>query len=157
MKRIVAVEPWLESVNRTYADLVENGLDPNLRRIKLYPGTEDFYLEPEPGVSFEFDSDSKMLKAVAITIIRRVDLAPEFKDFLSEPYGCLDKSAVRTAWGSPLRTSEPLVMPEPIGKTGGWDMYRLSGAGFGYIDLIYSYTKDFVVSGLVLRGAEDEA
>jgi hypothetical protein len=158
MKRIVSVDAWVESLNKAYADLIEKGLDPALRFIKLYPGAEEFYIEPEPGVTYEFDTDSKILKSVAVTLIRRVELAPEFKDALSEPYGCFDKETVRRVWGTPFHAKDPLVMPGPIGKTGGWDMYRLANVGLDEVELelVYSYTKDFVVSGFVLRVMENE-
>ncbi|MFJ4114530.1 hypothetical protein [Pseudomonas sp. NPDC089758] len=157
MTRIVEVEHWLKSLGETHATLLGLGLDPDLPFIKLYSGATELYLEPEPGVSYRLDTETKVLQAVIVTIIRRVELEPEFKDLLSQPYGCRDKDAVRATWGNPISSRGPMAMPPPIGKTGGWDIYELSSQGFASVELTYNYTTDFKVSGVVLRAKEDEA
>ncbi|MEB6588203.1 MULTISPECIES: DUF6392 family protein [Pseudomonas] len=157
MTRLVEVERWLGSIGKSYAELLDQGLEPNLRFIRLYPGATELYLEPYPGVSWRFDAHTKILQAIIVTLIRRVEPQPEFEGHLSQPYGCLDKPSVREAWGHPVNSRGPLKMPQPIGKTGGWDIYRLSSQGFENVELVYQYNVDLKVSGVVLRAKENEA
>lgn len=157
MNEILGVEGWLKCLGKTHRALLDIGLDPKLRFIKLFYGDIKIYLEPAPGISFVFDAETKVLRAVTITIIRRVEREPEFGGYLPQPYNCTDKVSVRAAWGNPIKSRETLVLPPPIGETGGWDMYSLSSVGFEELELIYSYTTDFIVSGFVLRVRKDEA
>lgn len=157
MKDTVKVEGWLESIGKPHAVLVDLGLDPALRLVKLYPGASELYLEPEAGVSYRFDAKSKVLNAVIVSIVKRVESQPEFKGALSQPYGCLTKDAVRDAWGNPVNSKGPSMMPQPIGKTGGWDLYGLSSHGFDNLELVFQYTSELTVSGVVLRVRDDEA
>ena len=157
MTRIVDVELWLKSLGETHAAILGLGLDPGLPFIKLYSGATELYIEPEPGVSFEFETDTRILQAVIVTLIRRVELEPEFKALLSKPYGCLDKEAARATWGNPTTSRGPVAMPQPIGKTGGWDVYELSSQGFENVELVYQYNVDLKVTGVVLRAKENEA
>ncbi|MBO9548974.1 hypothetical protein [Pseudomonas sp.] len=157
MTKLLDVERWLSSIGKSHAELLERGLEPTLRFIKLYSGATEVYLEPDPGISWRFDAETKILQAIIVTLIRRVDPQPEFEGVLSQPYGCLDKHAVREIWGHPLSSRGPLKMPRPIGEAGGWDMYELSSQGFEGVELVYQYTIDLKVSGIVLRCKEDEA
>ncbi|WP_322363763.1 hypothetical protein [Pseudomonas sp. Teo4] len=151
------VESWLESIGKTHAVLVELGLDPDLRLVRLYPGATELYLEPEAGLSYRFYAKTKVLNAVIVSIVKRVESQPEFKGTLSQPYGCLTKNAVREVWGNPLNAKGPSMMPQPIGKTGGWDLYELTSQGFDNLELVFQYTSELSVSGVVLRARDDEA
>ncbi|HDS1734962.1 hypothetical protein [Pseudomonas sp. BP8] len=154
MKKIVNVEHWLRFLGKTHAALLDLGLDPRLPFITVYPGDTEFYLEPEPGVSYKFDTETAVMKAVIITFIRRVELEPEFNDILSPPYACTSKHFVREVWGDPVNFRAPVALPQPIGKTGGWDAYELSGKGFAGVELMYQYTSDFETSAVIFRAKE---
>lgn len=156
MTRVLDVERWLSCIGKSHAELLDQGLEPTLRRIRPYPGATEFYLEPDAGVSWRFDAETEILQAIIVTLIRRVDPQPEFEGIISQPYGCLDSRSVREFWGHPVSSSGPLKMPPPICKTGGWDMYELSSQGFENVELIYQYSIDLKVSGIVLRCKVDE-
>ncbi|MBC3480715.1 hypothetical protein [Pseudomonas sp. SWRI77] len=157
MKRRVEVEHWLRCLNKTHTVLLDLGLDPGLPIITLYPGDTEFYLEPEPGVSYKFDVETKVMKAVIVTVIKRVEFEPVFSDLLSEPYSCPTQRSVRDVWGSPVRSRGPVALPHPIGKTGGWDAYGLASKGFADIELMYQYTAELQASAIILRTKEHEA
>jgi hypothetical protein len=156
MNGVVDVNQWLIKLRKNYSELVEDGLDPELRRLRLFSGDDEFYLEPSTGVTYVFDAKGKVLKAVQVCMIKRVEEQPEFDGFLSMPYGCLTQEVVRENWNNPVRSSGPVRLPSPIGQTGGWEIYSLASVGHENTEVIYQYTSDFKVSGVVLRVKPDE-
>lgn len=156
MNDIIDVNQCLALLNKTYAELVENGLNPKLRFWKLFPGDDDFYLEPLPGVIYKFEAKSKVLQSINVCMIKRVEEQPEFKGSLTSPYGCLTQEMVRENWGDPVRSRGPFRLPSPVGQTGGWDMYSLASQGYEDFDLVYQYVADLRVSGIAVGVKKDE-
>jgi len=107
------------------------------------------YCEPERGVNYEFDAETKILQAVLVAIKSRVEGEPEYKGELSSPYDCFTKDTVRKIWGEPIECKGELVVPA-LGEYGGWDLYDLAGSGFENINIIYQYAVDLTVNGIVL-------
>ncbi|MGE8048621.1 hypothetical protein ACQKPT_10000 [Pseudomonas monteilii] len=156
MTKIVAVEKWISWLGQSHAALLSHGLDPKLRFIKLYPGALDLYIEPEPGISYCFDAETKILQAIIVVFIREVESEPEFNGALSSPYNCPDKESVRIAWGQPSRCEGPTSLPPPIGKVGGWDIYEGFVKGQINTMLTYQYASDLRVSKVVLEAKASE-
>jgi hypothetical protein len=156
MNSTTNIRQLLDSLGKSYAELIERGLDSKLCLIKVFPEDDDFYLEPLPGISYQFHEESKTLQAVIIVLITRVEEQSEFEGELSAPYQCSTQAAVREVWGIPARSKGPMTLPLPFGRTGGWDLYSLAGQGYEGLELAYKYATDLRVSGVVLRIKEDD-
>lgn len=156
MTKMIAVENLINSLGQSHAALLNRGLDPKLRFIKLYPGALELYIEPEPGISYCFDAETKVLQAVIVVFIREVESEPEFNGLLSSPYSCPDKESVRIAWGQPSRCEGPTSLPPPLGEVGGWDIYEDNVQGHSNVVLTYQYAPNLRVSKIVLEAKNSE-
>ena len=63
----------------------------------------------------------------------------------------MNQEWVRNEFGTPKSTHGPVKLPQPIGLTGGWDIYPFDTSLLPGVDLVFKYTGDGWVKHLVFE------
>lgn len=148
----VKINQWINSLGQDYTAFLAAGLIPNQPLIELFPGADDLYLEPEPGLYMRFLATTKYYKSLSITLRNTTPLDIIYEGELPKPYTkYMSQDNVRALFGEPLESSGPIRMPEPLGQTGGWEAYHLDTDTYPNIKVLFQYNESMQVDTLVFR------
>ncbi|MEG0245788.1 MAG: DUF6392 family protein [Pseudomonas sp.] len=141
---------WIESLGRTYAALVSDKIIQPSDFMVAFPGDDSVHLEPEEGVDFSFWAETEVLEAIIFTLKKTSPHQVELEGELPAPYAELNnKVKAHEYFGSPLNSRGPMKLPSPLGNVGGWDQFDLGPHGYPNVYVMFKYTVEFDVMGVV--------
>jgi hypothetical protein len=155
---LAKIEQLIKNLGQNHSELIATGLISNHQLIELFPGADDLYLEPEPGLYMRFLATSKRYKSLSVTLTKVVPVDIVYEGELPPPYAKnMLQADVQTLLGEPNAASGPINLPEPMGKTGGWEAYHLDSEKYPNIKAIFQYSESMQVDALVFRLIDENA
>lgn len=153
------IEELIKNLGQTYEDLLLKSLIPDEELIEIFPGVDELYIQPEEGVEMSFWAETERFESLYITLLKTPISTIEYRGELPAPYSLnMTQSTAHALFGEPFESSGPTKLPEPTGKTGGWESYRLdpvlypnSKVGFRYLT---SMNVNTLVFTLIDKGRE---
>ncbi len=154
MKRSSAtkIRNWINSLGLPFSNLVDQGIVSDSPLLALYEDSDTLDLEPVPGIELSFGAESKIFKAMYITVFSNDAAdAPVYAGDLPPPYNdSLTKDKVREIFGNPLRSHGVMRFTEPVSKTiGGWDFYMLDDFQNPGVQVEFQYDEQFKLEKMV--------
>lgn len=155
----IKLETLIRSLGRTHEELLAESVIPDDELIELFPDIDELYLEPEPGISMNFWTDTGRFELFSITLIASLPECTEYKGELPAPYApTMNQSTIHSLFGEPLEFSGPFTLPGETQQYGGWESFLLdptvhpnTKVYFGYLESMEIYSIGFA---LVDRGHE---
>jgi len=136
----VKIEAWIACLGQTYEELLKKSLLPDEDFIELFPEDDSLYLEPLVGVAMSFWAKTERLETIFVTLKESMPGIPIYAGDLPALYSsCMNQADVRARFGTPLGSSGPIRMPEPMGWTGGWDTFDLEPENYPNIKVKFQY------------------
>jgi len=153
----LTIQSWTKNLGQTHEYLLSESLIPDNELIELFAGDDQVYLEPEKGISMTFWDETGRLESFAITLMKVVPGDSEYRGELPFPYELnMNKSKIRDLFGDPFQSSGPVKMPHPVGRTGGWDGYKLDQSLYPNTKVVFHYHEstqvDYVAFSLIDKG-----
>ncbi|OAI93676.1 DUF6392 family protein [Pseudomonas putida] len=137
-------------LGRPYAELAAENIFPEVEFSEIYPGSESVYILPEEGLGLDFLAENKVLKALHITLKETYEGTSVYKGELPEIFfPGMDQEMVLDLFGEPVSSGAPVLMPVPIGQTGGWAFYVYDDELFPGVLLQFQYAADMQVKTVV--------
>lgn len=137
-------------LGRPYAELAAENIFPEVEFIETYPGSDSIYILPEEGLGLDFLAENKVLKALYITLKETYEGTSVYKGELPEIFfPGMDQEMVLDLFGEPVSSGAPVLMPVPIGQTGGWAYYVYDDELFPGVLLQFQYAADMQVKTVV--------
>lgn len=147
---ISKIEIWINSLGRSYEDLLAQEIIPDQPLLELFSGIDRLYLEVETGISLSFWAETERFEELYITLKKTTPSTVEYKGELPKPYSLeMSQSSVHAIFGEPYKSQAPIKMPQPMGQAGGWESYRLDSVMFPGIEVVFQYTAEMQVDTLV--------
>lgn len=144
------IEKWIENLGRGYDSLIAEGVIPNQPLHELYPGRDLLDMIIAPGLSMSFGSQTKKFETLFITLLKSTPSTTAYDGELPNPFASsMTQPEVRAYFGEPMASRAPVMMPQPMGMTGGWDAYKLSPESRPNIKVVFQYTATLTVNTLV--------
>jgi len=144
------VKMLIDSLGLTHTELIEKSIVPDDDLLELFPGIDELYLEPEVGVELSFWEETECFESLHFTLQKTTPSTVEYKGELPAPYSLkMNHSMVRELFGEPLEYSGPVIMPEPMGRTGGWEYYALDPVLHPDKKVLFKYLESMEVSSIV--------
>ncbi|MDU9392709.1 DUF6392 family protein [Pseudomonas sp. zfem002] len=137
-------------IGRPYADLLADKIIPDLELREIYTDSDRMYLEPEEGLKVVISADEKLFIEFFITLKAMPPALVLYRGELPEIFfQGMDQQVVIDLFGEPVASHGPVLMPVPIGQTGGWASYVYDDELFPGIEVEFQYTADMQVKTLV--------
>jgi hypothetical protein len=144
------IEGHIKALGKTYELLLSQRLIPSVKPWKIFDDDDQFSLIIENGLSLTFHEGTRKLESVFVTLIKTTPSTAEYKGHLPKPFvSKMTQSEVYACFGEPMASKGQVKMPEPMGRTGGWDAYRLDPAMHPNAKIVFQYTAALVVNTLV--------
>ena len=142
----------ITSLGKSHSELIAMGIVPNVLPSELFPGSETIYFELQDGVSMSFSPEGLVFIKLFLTLRKSVPSAVEYSGELPGRLVMeMNQEWVRNVFGTPKSTHGPVKLPQPIGLTGGWDIYPFDTSLLPGVDLVFKYTGDGWVKHLVFE------
>lgn len=136
-------------LGKTYAELVADEIVPGEVLQEIYPGSDRLYMRPEQGLGMEFSADEKIFKMFFITLKKTTPSTSLYRGELPEIFFPeMDQGMVIELFGDPIESRGPVLLPKPIGQTGGWASYIYDDELVPGVELQFQYTADMQVKTL---------
>lgn len=136
-------------LGKTYAELVVDQIVPEVVLQEIYPGSDRLYICPEEGLGMEFSADEKIFVMFFITLKKTTPSTSPYKGELPDIFFPeMDQEMIIELFGEPIEYRGPVLLPMPIGQTGGWASYLYDGELFPGVELQFQYTADMQVDTL---------
>jgi hypothetical protein len=140
------IERIVGYLGRPYADLTAGEILPDMELNETYPGSDSLFLIPEKGLEMDFRAEDKVFTRFYITLKKTIDDIDVYEGELPEIFfQGMDQSMVIDLFGDPVTASGPVLLPHPIGQTGGWASYVYDEKMFPRVELQFQYTADMQV------------
>ena len=137
-------------LGRTHAELLAEQIIPDTPLLELYPESDRLYIEPEEGLELTFSADGKVFIEFFITLIKTTPSTIAYKGELPDMlFEGMDQEMVLDLFGAPEKSRDPVVLPLPIGQTGGWASYIYDDEIFPTVELVFQYTSEMKVDTVV--------
>jgi len=137
-------------LGRSYADFAAENIFPEREFIEIYPGSDSVYMLPEEGLELDFLAENKVLTALNITLKKTYEGTSVYKGELPEIFfPGMDQEMVLDLFGEPVSSGAPVLLPAPIGQTGGWAFYLYDEELFPGVYLQFQYAADMQVKAVV--------
>jgi hypothetical protein len=144
------IEKWIKNLGRDYDSLVAEGVIPNHPLQELYPGRDLLDMIIAPGLSMSFWSQTKKFETLFITLLKTTPSTSAYSGELPKAFvPPMTRHDVLVYFGEPMTSKAPVMMPQPVGMTGGWDAYVLSPESHPNVKVVFQYTATLAVNTLV--------
>ncbi|MDE1169253.1 MAG: DUF6392 family protein [Pseudomonas sp.] len=142
----------VESLGLTYETITKNEIIATTPIQGIFPESEIDFLEAEPGLELNFNSETKQLKKIFVTIKSALpNDTPYTEELLPDLRALKDQEGTRRTLGEPLDQHGPEQLPEPVGKNGGWDSFTYQVTEARHVTLIVQYDAELQVETLVFK------
>ncbi|PQQ23354.1 DUF6392 family protein [Photorhabdus hindustanensis] len=136
---MINITKLIKYLGRTAEALVEIGEIPKGIFKFHFEGDESFNCEPEKGITLVFDSKSRQLNSVQITLIDIHGDHDEYNGSLPYPFlSLMDKATIRAEYGEPTESKDMIEAPI-IGIIGGYDAYINRIKSYQNVEVIFIY------------------
>lgn len=151
------VVSWIKGLGLFHDVLSANKTIPDQPLLEFYEGRDWLHIEPEPGVELSFWAESKRFEKLFFSLFDSVDGTPIYSGELPAPFSLkMKKADAIEMFGAPLETQGPVLMPKPVGQTGGWDSFVLDALIYPNIKVVFQYSAGFAVNTLVFALIEKD-
>lgn len=146
---VFKLSTYLGRLGRSYDELVMEGLVPPNSLMEIYEGSLTAFYELEAGIELEFWAQSQTFEKLHITLLPNTSSSEVFEGEVEKPFGnCSVREQVLQVHGEPAMSKGPFKMPQPLGESGGWDIYGLKTLGYEGVNVIFKYDVGLNLVGL---------
>lgn len=150
--KLPELEALIGLLGKSHVDLIAMNVVPDAPLFQIFPESEIFFFEPEEGIGMNFSPEEKIYTRLFITLKESTPSTIEYEGELPSRLAMdMDKTSVHEAFGVPKSSHGPVKLPNPVGWTGGWDIYDFDLDNFPHVDLIFNYRADTMVQNLVFE------
>lgn len=148
--KIKEIDKIVGYLGKSYDELLGDPIFSESALNEIYPGSERLYISPEDGLEMDFSVDEKILTEFFITLKKTAPSTSVYKGDLPDPLALeMNKEMVIKLFGEPIESRYSILLPQPIGQTGGWASYRYDEIRFSGVILEFQYSADMSVKTLV--------
>lgn len=142
------LERLITCLGRTYEHLVADGIIPELPLEDLYESESTLEALPGEGVELCFWAEDHRFEAVQLTLEGEPGEEVYSGELPSAFQGISTKLQVRSVFGKPIRSVNPIDIPE-YGPSGGWDCYQVSSYLHPAAQVDFQYQTDHKIKNLI--------